>query len=164
MLMQFLTGAIVSLCNITIHALVMAAVVCVARATGARRRRHRSLDLISIMIATVSVLMVAHVLEVFVWALAYSIVGAAPAGASIVDFAFVNYTTLGYGNVLPVEGWGLLGPMAAMNGVLLFGWSAAVIFDVLQKAMRIGPDAALMTMRAPSSEPEPPSSPRSPPQ
>ena len=46
-------------------------------------------------------------------------------------FAFVNYTTLGYGDVLPVAGWRLLGPMAAMNGVLLFGWSTAVIFQVL---------------------------------
>jgi hypothetical protein len=25
--------------------------------------------------------------------------------------------------------WRLLGPMAAMNGVLLFGWSTAVIFE-----------------------------------
>jgi hypothetical protein len=29
----------------------------------------------------------------------------------------------------------LLGPMTAMNGVLLFGWSTAVIFEVLRKAM-----------------------------
>jgi hypothetical protein len=26
--------------------------------------------------------------------------------------------------------------MTAMNGVLLFGWSIAVIFEVLQKALR----------------------------
>jgi hypothetical protein len=45
------------------------------------------------------------------------------------------YTTLGYGDVTPVERWRLLGPMTAMNGVLLFGWSTAVIFEVLRKAM-----------------------------
>ena len=39
------------------------------------------------MIATVSVLMVAHVLEVFVWSLAYAIVGAVPAGGGLVYFA-----------------------------------------------------------------------------
>jgi hypothetical protein len=49
----------------------------------------------------------------------------------------VNYATLGYGDVLPVERWRLLGPMTAMNGVLLFGWSTAVIFEVLRKAMAI---------------------------
>ena len=40
------------------------------------------------------------------------------------------------GDVVPVERWRLLGPMTAMNGVLLFGWSTAVIFEVLRQAMR----------------------------
>jgi Ion channel len=88
------------------------------------------------MVATVSTLMAAHVLEVIVWALAYAIVDAAPEGADLLYFAFVNYTTLGYGDVIPVERWRLLGPMTAMNGVLLFGWSTAVIFEVLRRTMR----------------------------
>jgi hypothetical protein len=57
-----------------------------------------------------------------------------------VYFAFVNYTTLGYGDVIPVPAWQLLGPMTAMNGVLLFGWSTAVIFEVLRKIMMRDPD------------------------
>jgi hypothetical protein len=75
----------------------------------------------------VLVLMVTHAFEVIVWSSAYSIVDAAPPGANLVYFAFVNYTTLGYGEVVPVEGWRLLGPITAMNGVLQFGWSTAVI-------------------------------------
>lgn len=55
--------------------------------------------------------------------------------APIFYFAFVNYTTLGYGDITPVVRWRLLGPMTAMNGVLLFGWSTAVIFEVLRKAL-----------------------------
>jgi hypothetical protein len=47
----------------------------------------------------------------------------------------VNYTTLGYGDVTPVVRWHLLGPMTAMNGVLLFGWSTAVIFEVLRMTL-----------------------------
>jgi hypothetical protein len=62
-------------------------------------------------------------------------VHAASAGADLVYFAFVNYTTLGYGDVIPVENWRLLGPVTAMNGVLLFGWSTAVIFEVLRRTM-----------------------------
>jgi hypothetical protein len=87
------------------------------------------------MIATVLVLMIAHFAEVLVWSLSYAIVGAAPEGADLIYFAFVNYTTLGYGDVTPVERWRLLGPMTAMNGVLMFGWSTAVIFEVLQKVL-----------------------------
>jgi Ion channel len=73
-----------------------------------------------------------------VWSLAYTVVHAAPAGADTVYFAFVNYTTLGYGDVTPVERWRLLGPITAMNGVLLFGWSTAVIFEVLRRTARRG--------------------------
>ena len=47
-------------------------------------------------------------------------------------FAFVNYTTLGYGDVVPSAEWRLIGPITAMNGVLLFGWSTAVLFDVIR--------------------------------
>jgi hypothetical protein len=89
------------------------------------------------MVPTVSFLMATHVLEVIVWSLMYSIVDAAPADSNFVYFAFVNYTTLGYGDILPVERWRLLGPITAMNGVLLFGWSTAVIFEVLRKALAL---------------------------
>ena len=142
MLIQFLVGGIVSVCNITIHSLVMTVVVRVARPLSTKKRSHPSLRLIIAMIATLSVLMAAHVLEVFVWSLAYLIVDAAPAGTNLVYFAFVNYATLGYGDVTPVEGWRLLGPITAMNGALMFGWSTAVIFEVLHKTMLINFDAA----------------------
>ena len=59
----------------------------------------------------------------------------APESADRDYFTFVNYTTLGYGDVTPVKRWNLLGPMTAMNGVLLFGWSTAVIFEVLRMTL-----------------------------
>ena len=70
-----------------------------------------------------------------VWSLAYAIIDAGPAGVDLLYFAFVNYTTLGYGDVIPVERWRLIGPITAMNGVLVFGCSTAVIFEVLRRTM-----------------------------
>jgi len=115
--------------------MVMATAIRVARVAGERATSRQSLRLIAVMIATVSVLMVAHLAEVLVWSFAYMIVRVAPPGTDLIYFAFVNYTTLGYGDVTPLEHWQLLGPMTAMNGVLLFGWSTAVIFQVLRKTM-----------------------------
>src|SRR5947208_4275251 len=138
MLRQLLVGSGVSICNIVIHALVMTALVRVLQTVSARKTSRPAVRLIAVMVATVSVLMAAHTSEVIVWSLAYAIVDAAPAGADPVYFAFVNYTTLGYGDVTPVERWRLLGPMTAMNGVLLFGWSTAVIFEVLRRTVRFG--------------------------
>jgi hypothetical protein len=135
MLRQFLVSIAVSVCNIAIHATVMAAVLWVVRIADESATSRQSLRLVAVMIATVSVLMAAHIAEVVVWSLAYMIVGAAPPGTDFIYFAFVNYTTLGYGDVTPIERWHLLGPMTAMNGVLLFGWSTAVIFAVLRAVM-----------------------------
>ncbi|MGK9230570.1 potassium channel family protein [Inquilinus limosus] len=85
------------------------------------------------MIATVAVLMLAHLAEIAIWALVYNALDViewrAPGDAFY--FAFVNYTTLGYGDVLPAPRWRLLGPMTTLNGILLAGWSTAVIFDTL---------------------------------
>jgi hypothetical protein len=135
MLRQFLLGGAVNVINIAIHALVMAIVVRVAEHASRKSRAHPSLFLVAVMIPTVSVLVATHAFEILVWASTYALVDVVPAGADVVYFAFVNYTTLGYGDVVPVERWRLLGPMAAMNGVLMFGWSTAVIFEVLREAM-----------------------------
>ncbi len=134
---QLLVGSCVSAVNITIHALITVLAIRAARAAGLRSTRHQWLRLVGIMIATTLVLMVAHTLEVFVWSFAYAIVNAVPDDANLVDFAFVNYTTLGYGDVTPLAGWRLLGPMAAMNGILMFGWSTAVLFEVLRRSIDI---------------------------
>jgi hypothetical protein len=135
MLRQFLMGTAISVCNIAIHAIFMDVVIRVARNTSERATSRQSLRLIAVMSATASVLMVAHLAEVLVWSFAYSLITVAPPGTDLVYFAFVNYTTLGYGDVTPLERWNLLAPMTAMNGVLSFGWSTAVIFEVLRRAL-----------------------------
>ena len=137
MLRQFLMGGGISVCNIVIHALVMTVVVRASQTTAVKIAARPNLLLIAVMVATVAVLMAAHASEVIVWSLAYGLVDATPVGTDLLYFAFVNYTTLGYGDVVPVERWQLMGPMTAMNGVLLFGWSTAVIFEVLRKAMAV---------------------------
>jgi hypothetical protein len=138
MIRQFLFGGAVSAVNIALHALVMTVVVQIARNASARSKSHASQHLMLVMIPTVLVLMMTHALEVVVWGISYWLVDAAPVGTDRVYFAFVNYTTLGYGDVVPVVRWRLLGPITAMNGVLLFGWSTAVIFEVLRRALERG--------------------------
>jgi hypothetical protein len=140
MLRQILYGAGISLANIAVHAAAMVLVIGVARATAARWPSSAVSHLIVVMIATVAVLMVAHTCEIAIWSAAYAFVNAAPEGADRMYFAFVNYTTLGYGDIVPAPRWRLLGPMTAMNGVLLFGWSTAVIFEVLRSTLRDAKD------------------------
>ncbi|OKO84361.1 potassium channel family protein [Bradyrhizobium sp. AS23.2] len=136
MLLQFLVGALVSVINIGIHALVTIVAIWIARSAGLRKTERPRLHLMGVMMATAAVLMVAHTLETAVWAWTYDIVQVTAAPDSdLLYFAFVNYTTLGYGDITPVPAWRLIGPMTAMNGVLLFGWSAAILFEVLRKTL-----------------------------
>jgi Ion channel len=137
MIRQFLFGGAISAVNIGLHAMIMMLLIRVAQIASERSKAQASQHLVLVMIPTVLVLMMTHTAEVLVWALGYLLVGAAPEGADRVYFAFVNYTTLGYGDVVPVARWRLLGPITAMNGVLLFGWSTAVIFEVLRRALDI---------------------------
>jgi hypothetical protein len=137
---QIAIGLATTLANIAVHAVIMAivgwAVHGTSLATQAANARFR---LVLVMMATVSVLMLAHVVEIAIWAFVYAALDAVPQRIDALYFAFVNYTTLGYGDVLPVAYWRLLGPMAAMNGILLFGWSSAVIYDVLRTTAHVNP-------------------------
>ena len=135
MIRQLLVGGAVSAVTISMHALVMMILIRVAQFASERSKAQASQHLVLVMVPTVLVLMMTHALEVVVWGIAYWLVDAAPVGTDRVYFAFVNYTTLGYGDVVPVVRWRLLGPITAMNGVLLFGWSTAVIFEVLRRAL-----------------------------
>lgn len=147
MLLQFVVGAAACICNIAIHALVMLVLVRVAQRAAATSRLGRSSLLVTIMVTTVSVLMMAHGREVLVWAATYAMAGAAPPGSDVLYFAFVNYATLGYGDVVPVEHWRLLGPTTAMCGIVMFGWSTAVIFDVLRRALSALPEGPRADIR-----------------
>jgi hypothetical protein len=134
-MIPFLVGLSVGLFNIAIHALTTVVVISTARNLRLTSTSRPNLHLVAATITTASVLMAAHTIEVLVWSLTYALTSAAPDSTNLVDFAFVNYTTLGYGDVVPLDRWRLLGPMTAMNGVLMFGWSTALIFAVLQKTV-----------------------------
>ena len=134
MFRQFLVGTVASACNITIHALVMVTLLQIARRSGSIAASRPSLRLIAVMIATVSILMASHASEVIVWSLVYAVTEAAPPATDLTYFSFVTYTTLG-GDVVLLEHWRFLAPLTAMNGVLLFGWSTAVIFEVMRREM-----------------------------
>ena len=48
----------------------------------------------------------------------------------------VNFTTLGYGDIVMSRAWRLLGPLEAAAGMLMFGVSTAVLFAVTQALIR----------------------------
>jgi Ion channel len=136
MLRQILLGGGVSIVTIVIHAVTMVAIIQAGRRLAAGGYAWPVARVVIVMVVTVVILMLAHVAEIVVWSVAYAAVDVAPEGADLLYFAFVNYTTLGYGDVVPLDRWRLIGPITALNGVLMIGWSTAVIFEVLRTAVQ----------------------------
>ena len=52
-----------------------------------------------VIVATGTLLMAGHFVEVMVWAITYGLVGIAPPRAELIYLAFGNYTTLGYADL-----------------------------------------------------------------
>ncbi|HEY8123075.1 MAG TPA: potassium channel family protein [Myxococcota bacterium] len=48
----------------------------------------------------------------------------------------VNFTSLGYGDVVMDQEWKLLGPLEAANGVLMMSMTAAALTAILQNVIR----------------------------
>ena len=51
-------------------------------------------------------------------------------------FSLVTFTTLGYGEITISSSGRILSGFEAMNGVLLLGWTTAMMFSVLQFVMK----------------------------
>jgi hypothetical protein len=94
-----------------------------------RRSRLRSTLELS---AFVLWLFLAMVTEVGAWACLYMGLGALKSWEKAVYFSTVTFTTLGFGDITLEEEWRLLSSFEAANGLLMFGWSTALVFVAVQ--------------------------------
>ena len=138
MLKLSLIGTVLVALTVVIHALGTTYLVryLAQRFLDERGRWGSGHAMVALIMAAV-VLVLLHTLEIILWAGVYA--GLVPAGEladleSAVYFSFVTFTTLGYGDITLGEGWRLLSGIQALNGILLVGWSTALMFAVVQKS------------------------------
>ena len=117
-----------------IHALPLRATVEFVRHEKKLRRMGRGFwSDVRIVALVISYALVAHLVEMALWAVLFVVCGEFPAFGTAFYHSAVNFTTLGYGDVIMTPSWRLLGPLEAANGVLMFGVSTAMIFAVIQR-------------------------------
>jgi hypothetical protein len=135
MIFQVVVGTLFSLLTFCIHGLFTVLIVVVTRrAADATRRKSLMTRLFALFSFTMTTLTLAHLIEVAVWTSYYALVNIPVKDVTLFEFAFENYTALGYGDVVAPAEWRLTGPITSLNGLLLIGWSVAVIFEVLRMA------------------------------
>ena len=133
-LFPLLVGVGAVACTIFVHALALAATVNFLR--HERKLGHAGagalIDL-AIVALVIAFAFVAHLIEIAFWAVLLVLCGEFQEFGTAYYHSAVNYTTLGYGDLLLTPSWRLLGPLEAANGVLMFGVSAAMVFAVIQR-------------------------------
>jgi hypothetical protein len=77
----------------------------------------------AIMLIIVVGLLLAHTLEIWLWAVLYIYLGEFADMSRALYFSTVTFTTLGYGDVVLTDSWQLLSSLEAAGGILLFGLS-----------------------------------------
>lgn len=90
----------------------------------------------TILSLTAVFLMVLHYLEIMLWAAVYLLIPRLDkfeTWEESIYFSTVTYTTLGYGDITLPPVWRVMSGFEAMNGILLFGWSTAMFYAVVQR-------------------------------
>lgn len=137
MFFAIFTGLLLSMLTVAIHATGTAWWVSRLRLRAQRRESNlRFAVILRVLITTVLLLISLHLIEVLTWAAAY---WALP-GISQIDsaeeaiyFSTVTFTTLGYGDITLISPWRMLSAVQAAVGMLIFGWSTAMLFTVVQR-------------------------------
>ena len=133
-LTNLLAGAVLILVTVLIHAAGLLTLSRLLRGTIARfQLHHHHLGTMSIMAATVLGLFVIHTLEIWVWALAYFLLGALPNFYEALHYSTLSFSTLGAERVSATEEWQLFGSIEGVNGFLLIGWSTAYLIPAWTK-------------------------------
>lgn len=78
--------------------------------------------------STLLALLISALLQIAVWAGAFVLSGEFNEYQTAFYHSAVNFTTLGYGDIVMSERWRLLGPLEAINGVLMLGLSASTLY------------------------------------
>jgi hypothetical protein len=98
------------------------------------RHNGHPFNAIGLIAGTILMFFVAALVEVGMWAGAYLALGAIEDAATSIYYSMVTFTTLGYGDVVLSDRWRLLSSLEAANGIIMFGWTTAVVMAVVQQS------------------------------
>jgi hypothetical protein len=82
------------------------------------------------------ILVVGNLAQVAIWALLFLWLGEFGEFAEAFYHSMVNFATLGYGDFVMSEERKLLGPLEAVNGVIMIGLSSAMLLAAFQDTLK----------------------------
>lgn len=79
---------------------------------------------------------IGSLLQVMIWAALFFGLGEFDRIEPALYYSAVNFSTLGYGDIVMTDRWRLLGPLEAFNGILMFGVSTALMTAAVNYVVR----------------------------
>ncbi|QEM82682.1 potassium channel family protein [Halomonas binhaiensis] len=91
---------------------------------------------LKILNIVMTILVLGNLTQVTLWALVFRMLGEFEIFSTAVYHSAVNFATLGYGDIVMSEQHRLLGPLEAINGVLMIGVSTAALMATVQDMVK----------------------------
>ena len=137
MLAYFLIGLPVIVACLMMQSLVVSYALRYYVSFRARRAHDKSTFAdMWLLTAIMLITLLGNGVQVSIWGALFYFLGEFDDYGAAVYHSWVNYVTLGYGDVVMSERWRPLGPLEAANGILMFGVSTSVmtaaVFDVIK--------------------------------
>jgi hypothetical protein len=134
MIKQLLLALVLSSATVLIHAGgILYVVLPLAGVWSKKVERRAGVVPVMPLSRLVSGLLLLHVLEMSIWAAAFTIFAVLPDFETSLYYSLTSYTTVGYGDVVPAAEWRLTGPHEAAVGVLMLGLSTSFIIATIQR-------------------------------
>ena len=80
-----------------------------------------------------ALMLLAHLVNIALWAALFWLCGEFAGLDAAYYHSAVNYSSLGYGDIVMSMRWRLLGPLEAIDGIVMFGISTALIFALMMR-------------------------------
>lgn len=107
----------------------------VRRAWGTPAPRRFLAGIRPLLIITL-VMTAGNFVQIAVWGILFVLLGEFDELYEAVYHSAVNFASLGYGDIVMSKPWKLLGPLEAVNGVLMVGMTAAALMVILQQLVK----------------------------
>jgi hypothetical protein len=135
---QLALGGLMLAVTATVHLLLTTVLVEVIRAPGVevwcknRQERRMLTTLLGAGAVALTIL-----LEIALWALLLRQLSVFPNFESSLFFSGITFTSVGFGDQNLPTCWRLLGVAEAVNGLLIAGWSTAILVALVQRMMEL---------------------------
>ena len=99
-------------------------------------RGHGLFSQVRPLLIAMVIMMLGNSLQIIIWGVLFLCLGEFSELYEAVYHSAVNYSSLGYGDVVMSARWRLLGPLEAGSGVLMFGMTSAALVTILNQLIK----------------------------